>query len=94
MVRATSRRSPLTMVSAVGKGNETMMRVGCDDQIELVVVGICLALSGCSYVDERALDAVDVVDLKYGTGGGLGAKIEATPYIGPVKQSAEPRTPK
>lgn len=39
--------------------------------------------SGCAYLRDRALDLTDVVDPKFGYGGGgLGAKVEATTFVG------------
>jgi hypothetical protein len=40
------------------------------------------AASGCGYLEDRLLDASDVIDLKYGRAWGLGAKAEATLSLG------------
>jgi len=40
------------------------------------------ACAGDSWGGRRLMDCTDVFDLKYGTGAGLGAKIEATMYLG------------
>jgi hypothetical protein len=40
------------------------------------------ACAGTHYLDRRFMDLTDVVDAKYGTGIGLGAKVEATMFLG------------
>ena len=40
------------------------------------------ACTGDNYLSRRFMDLTDVVDVKYGTGIGLGAKLEATMYLG------------
>jgi len=51
---------------------------------------VCLALlfaaplpaAGCAYAGDRLLDMSDIVDLKLGTGIGIGVKAELTYYVG------------
>jgi len=43
---------------------------------------LALFTPGCQYAKDRLLDASDVIDIKYGYAVGLGAKIEATNYVG------------
>jgi len=47
-----------------------------------VLLGLLLALTSCQYAKHRGLDATDIVDVKYGVALGLGAKAEATVYMG------------
>ena len=48
----------------------------------LVLVAGLLTTTGCTYGKDRLKDFVDVIDLKYGAGLGLGVKAEVTYYLG------------
>jgi hypothetical protein len=46
------------------------------------MLGLLLALAGCSYPGDRLRDMTDFIDVKYGTGIAAGAKVEVTSYLG------------
>lgn len=52
-------------------------------QVGAVALALLLALPGCGlWGRQRLRDAGDVIDLKYGRSMGLGAKVEATLFLG------------
>ena len=48
----------------------------------LALASTMVVATGCSWSQDRLLDLTDVVDLKYGLGPGLGAKVGATAFFG------------
>jgi len=46
------------------------------------LLGLVLALAGCSYPGDRLRDLTDFIDFKYGTAIAAGAKAEITSYFG------------
>ncbi|RKY21020.1 MAG: hypothetical protein DRQ55_05795 [Planctomycetota bacterium] len=48
----------------------------------VAALALVMPLTGCSYAAHRGQDLLDVIDLKGGRSMGLGAKLEATLYLG------------
>lgn len=51
-------------------------------RLALALVALLPACAGDNYLSRRLMDLTDIVDVKYGTGIGLGLKLEATMYLG------------
>ena len=51
-------------------------------RLSLALLALALVAPGCACTGDRIMDFTDIIDVKYGTAIGAGAKVEITQYLG------------